>query len=100
MSEENLSPLELSRAKTGRRFFEALPEVYLAASNQVDLSIGHPSGVGSKAVTERGLPELSSLEIQDDGRIEVSVECWGITNQLDALLNPLIDSGQIEELVK
>jgi hypothetical protein len=100
MSEENLTPLEMSRSRTGRRFFKALPEVYLAVSNQVDSSIGYPSGVGSKAVTERGLPELSRLKVQDEGHVEISVECWRITNDLDSLLKPLIDSGQIEELVK
>ena len=96
--DEELTPLELSRATTGRRFFRANPTVYAQLSAAIDTARGYPEGVGTAAVTTRGLPEPGNLPTTENGDVLLSIEAWRVTAADEQMLAPAIAAGAVVEL--
>ena len=64
MEEENieLTPIEQSRADTGRRYFAVEPDTYLAMSQGVDQIRNYPKGINTITQTMTGLIPIEKLE--------------------------------------
>mgnify|MGYP000010917907 CR=1 FL=1 len=82
------------------RFFKCDGATYTALATAVDQSRGYPRGVGTRAVTLRGLPPFDELEIANDdsGRGLIAIDNWRFTPADDELIAPAIGAGLIEEL--
>lgn len=82
------------------RFFACEGATYTQLAAAVDQSRGYPRGVGTKAVTLRGLPPFEELELANDesGRGLIAIDRWRFTPADDDLLAPAIGAGLIEEL--
>lgn len=84
------------------RYFKCDKATYEQLSAAVDQSRGYPRGVGSKAVTLRGLPPFGELTLANDnsGRGLIAIDKWRFTPDDEAMLAPAIQAGLIEELTK
>jgi hypothetical protein len=82
------------------RFFACEAATYTQLADAVDQSRGYPRGVGTKAVTLRGLPPFDELTIANDGsgRGLIAIDKWRFTPADEELLAPAIGAGLIEEL--
>lgn len=82
------------------RYFKCDGETYTQLAAAVDQSRGYPQGLGTKAVTLRGLPPFGELEIANDGsgRGLIAIDKWRFTPADDELLAPAIGAGLIEEM--
>lgn len=82
------------------RFFACEGVTYTQLAAAVDQSRGYPRGVGTKAVTLRGLPPFDELELANDdsGRGLIAIDRWRFQPADDDLLAPAIGAGLIEEL--
>ena len=67
MPEEELTPIELSRVTTGRRYYSALLADYDELAADLDEKYEFPAGVGTRAVTARAIPEKYDVPISTDG---------------------------------
>ena len=84
------------------RFFKCDPATYTQLAAAVDQSRSYPHGVGTRAVTLRGLPTFDELELANDnsGRGLIAIDKWRFTPDDDELIAPAIGAGLIEELTK
>ena len=84
------------------RYFKCDQATYEQLSDAVDQSRGYPRGLGTRAVTLRGLPPFDDLDLANDssGRGLIAIDKWRFTPQDDELLEPAIQAGLIEELTK
>lgn len=84
------------------RFFKCDGATYTQLAAAVDQSRGYPRGVGTRAVTLRGLPPFDELELANDdsGRGLIAIDNWRFTPADDELIAPAIGAGLIEELTK
>ena len=82
------------------RFFKCDQVTYTQLAAAVDQSRGYPKGVGSKAVTLRGLPPFDDLDLANDdsGRGLIAIDKWRFTPDDEEMLAPAIQAGLIEEL--
>lgn len=82
------------------RYFKCDGETYTQLAAAVDQSRGYPNGVGTRAVTLRGLPPFDELELANDGsgRGLIAIDKWRFKPEDDELLAPAIEAGLIEEL--
>jgi len=82
------------------RYFKCDGATYTQLAAAVDQSRGYPRGVGTRAVTLRGLPPFGELELANDnsGRGLIAIDKWRFTPADDELLAPAIGAGLIEEL--
>lgn len=82
------------------RFFKCDPATYTQLAAAVDQSRSYPHGVGTRAVTLRGLPPFDELELANDnsGRGLIAIDKWRFTPADDELLAPAIGAGLIDEL--
>lgn len=98
--EQPLTPIEQSRADTGFRYYVVQPDIYTALAADVDKSRGYPRGVGTRAVTLRGLPPFDKLKLANDesGRGLIAIDNWRFIPADDELIAPAIAAGLIEEL--
>jgi len=64
--EEELTPIELSRVMTGRRYYSVLLADYDQLAEDLDEKYGYPAGAGTKAVTMRAIPEKYDVPISID----------------------------------
>ena len=62
-----LTPIEQSRAVTGRRYYSVALADYDALAASLDTKYGFPSGVGTRAVTARAVPEKYDVPISTAG---------------------------------
>ena len=104
MSEENieLTPIEQSRAETGRRYFAGNPQVYLLMANEVNRTRNYPLGIGSRATTLEGLMPIERLEVANDGSgyVLLSLEASRLSAEDDVMLSQPIQAGLIIEMTK
>jgi hypothetical protein len=85
------------------RYFKCEAATYTQLAAAVDQSRGYPHGVGTRAVTLRGLPPFDELELANDnsGRGLIAIDKWRFTPSDDEeMLAPAIQAGLIEELTK
>lgn len=82
------------------RYFKCDQATYTQLAAAVDQSRGYPHGVGTRAVTLRGLPPFDELAIANDksGRGLIEIDKWRFTPADEELLAPAIGAGLIEEL--
>jgi len=82
------------------RYFKCDSATYTQLAAAVDQSRGYPRGVGTRAVTLRGLPPFEELELANDdsGRGLIAIDKWRFIPADDELLAPAIGAGLIEEL--
>jgi len=82
------------------RYFKCDPATYTQLAAAVDQSRGYPRGVGTRAVTLRGLPPFGELELANDnsGRGLIAIDKWRFTPADDELIAPAIQGGLVEEL--
>lgn len=82
------------------RFFACEGVTYTQLAAAADQSRGYPRGLGTRAVTLRGLPPFDELELANDdsGRGLIAIDNWRFTPADDELLAPAIGAGLIEEL--
>lgn len=85
---------------TTRRYFKVAPAVYTQMAAGVDQSRNYPLGAGTPAVTLRGLADLDTLPVANDGSgfVLVNLESWRFEPSDDAMMQPAIDAGYITEL--
>ena len=104
MSEENieLTPIEQSRAETGRRYFAVQPDVYLSLMAGVDQLRNFPRGIGTPAPTLTGLTPIDRLETANDGSgfVLLSLEVKRFTTADDPMIAQPISLGLLVELTK
>ena len=104
MSEENieLTPIEQSRAETGRRYFAVQPDVYREMCQGVDQIRNYPKGVNTIAQTLTGLIPIEKLEIANDdsGFVLTSLEVSRFTKADEAMMANPIALGSIVEMTK
>lgn len=95
MSEEEtpLTPIEESRARTGKRFFKAPEPVYAAMTAQIDEARGYPH-----AVTQRALPTVEDSIHATDGDCLVGVDISRMSETETAMVAGAIDAGQVVEI--
>lgn len=84
------------------RYFKCDPDTYTQLASAVDQSRGYPRGVGTRAVTLRGLPLVGDLELANDdsGMVIIAIDKWRFEPEDDELLAPAIGAGLVEELTK
>ena len=82
------------------RYFKCEAATYTQLAAAVDQSRGYPRGLGTRAVTLRGLPPFDELAIANDksGRRLIEINKWRFTPADDELIAPAIQAGLIEEL--
>ena len=104
MSEENieLTPIEQSRAETGRRYFAVEPDVYLEMSQGVNQIRNYPKGINTIAQTLTGLIPIEKLETANDdsGFVLTSLEVSRFTETDEAMMADPISLGLIVEMTK
>ena len=104
MEEENieLTPIEQSRADTGRRYFAVEPDTYLAMSQGVDQIRNYPKGINTIAQTMTGLIPIEKLETANDdsGFVMTSLEVSRFTEADEAMMANPIALGLIIEMTK
>lgn len=100
--ETPLTPIEQSRAATGRRHYRVDPATYSQLAAGVDQLRGYPRGVGTKAQTLRGLSLIANLQVANDGsgHVLVSLELWRFTTADDEMMAPAIEAGLVTELTQ
>lgn len=101
-TEPELTPLQLSMAATGRRYWRAVPAVYDAMRTPIDAARGFPVGSGTRASTLHSLPARdgdSPPLVANDGsdHVIISLEVRRVTPADDALL-ATAPAGTIIEL--
>jgi len=67
MPEEELTPIELSRVTTGRRYYSALLADYDQVSDDLNTKYGLPADEDTLAPTLRMIGEKSNATVSDDG---------------------------------
>jgi len=84
------------------RYFVCEAATYTQLASAVDQSRGYPHGVGTRAVTLRGLPPFDELTLANDDseRGLIAIDKWRFTPEDDELIAPAIQAGLIEELTK
>ncbi len=70
---EPQTPIERSRAETGRRHFELTRAEYDQLGEDLDAENGYPKGVGTRAVTRRSIPRWAKVEKSRSNRALVSL---------------------------
>jgi len=97
-----LTPIEQSRAETGRRYFSGSPQVYLLMANEVNRTRNYPLGIGSRATTLEGLMPIERLEVANDGSgyVLLSLEAARLNEGDDVMLSQPIQAGLIVEMTK
>lgn len=82
------------------RYFKCEAATYTQLAAAVDQSRGYPHGVGTRAVTLRGLPPFDELAIANDksGRGLIAIDKGRFTPADEVMLAPAIQAGLIEEL--
>lgn len=101
-TEPDLTPLQLSMAATGRRYWRAVPAVYDAMRTPIDAARGFPVGSGTRASTIHSLPardgDSPPLVANDSsGHVIISLEVRRVT-PADAELLATAPAGTIKEL--
>jgi hypothetical protein len=104
MPEENieLTPIEQSRAETGRRYFAVEPDTYIAMSQGVNQIRNYPKGINTIAQTLTGLIPIEKLETANDdsGFVLTSLEVSRFTEADEAMMADPIALGLIIEMTK
>jgi hypothetical protein len=78
------------------RYFRAIPAVYAAVCEQLDLAYGYPN---YEMKTLRTLPLASELPGDDQGRVYLAIEKRFCEFDLPSQLLPeLLSSGMVEEI--
>lgn len=90
---ETLTPIEKSRADTGRRYFKCLKVRYEIVTGELNNARGVPKGVGTRAATLRTLPlsdQLAFSEKPDTVYFSVSNSFFGGAEEsvIEANLGP------------
>jgi len=67
MPEEELTPIELSRVTTGRRYYSVLLADYDQVSDDLNEKYGFPADMDTIAPTVRMIGEKSNATVSDDG---------------------------------
>jgi len=104
MPEENieLTPIEQSRAETGRRYFAVEPDTYIAMSQGVNQIRNYPKGINTIAQTLTGLIPIEKLETANDDSsfVLTSLEVSRFTEADEAMMADPIALGLIIEMTK
>jgi hypothetical protein len=89
------TPIELSRANSGFRFYSCDVDLYAQLSKAVDESRNYPQGP-----TLRGLPESQFLQMATDGsgNLLIAIDCWRFTPEDDAMIEAAGDG--VKELTQ
>ncbi len=97
-----LTPIEQSRAETGRRYFAVHSDVYLSLMEGVNQLRSFPRGVGTPAATLTGLTPIDRLETANDGSgfVLLSLEVSRFTVADDPMIAQPISLGLLVELTK
>jgi hypothetical protein len=95
-----LTPLQLSRSQTGRRFYHCNPVAYQSISDSIDASRNFPDGIDTEAPTLRALPPEDSLVKSTKDWFLLSIETNRFVSTDDALLSNAISSGHLKELTE
>jgi hypothetical protein len=100
--EQPLTPVEKSRADTGRRYFAVEPDTYIAMSQGVDQIRNYPKGINTIAQTLTGLIPIEKLETANDdsGFVLTSLEVSRFTEADEAMMADPIALGLIIEMTK
>jgi len=100
MTEESLTPIEQSRADTGRRYYSIKANFYNGLATSMNAKKNRPTGLGTKAVTMREFPEKDNAPNSADGtRKLISYECRKLTDaDFDDIFNT--DHPNILELTR
>ncbi len=104
MPEENieLTPIEQSRADTGRRYFAVHPNVYLGLAAGVNQTRNFPEGMGTPAMTLTGLTPIERLKTANDGSgfVLLSLEVMRFTTADDGMIAEPVAMGLLVEKTK
>ena len=96
MSDEDdtpLTPIEESRASTGKRFFKAPEAVYSAMTAQIDEARGYPH-----AVTQRALPTVEDAIRATDNDCLVGVDISRMSELETQFVDDAIEAGNVDEI--
>lgn len=100
MIEEELTPIEQSRAATGKRFFRVEPSTYDELAAGVDLIRGYPHGVGTPAVTLRGLPSREEAVTDEEGWVLIGIDVKRFTPADEEMMEPAVEAGLVVEMTR
>lgn len=97
-----LTPLEQSRADTGRRYFAVHPNVYLGLAEGVNQTRNFPEGMGTPAMTLTGLTPIERLKTANDGSgfVLLSLEVMRFTTADDGMIAEPVAMGLLVEKTK
>ena len=92
MPDQEPTPLEASRARTGRRYYNMRPQDYTAFGAQLNQQRGYP-----RVGTERALPPVETRPVATDGsgHVLLSIPVWWIR---DGESFPVENSPHVQEL--
>ena len=92
--------LEQSREESGFRHYLVEPQTYDNLSFAIDQTRGLPAGVGTIAVTKRGVPLRENMPIAPNGFVHITIDNWRLISTDDEMLAAPTAAGLVIEITK
>ncbi len=97
--DEPLTPLQADIAATGRRCWRMRESNYKAFRVQLDNARGFPKGRGTRAVTERAIPDADDMPRANDGsgHLLVNLSVHYVRGDIPLEENPHVEALTVDD---